>query len=239
MSKTDVHVIVLEPMSRLYARPTRTTGTIESALAEYAEQLADIPADDLREGWSGIVRTWTRSTWPTIGEIRTACDSNRTIKRDEDSVAVDFDVVNTETDEYVESFILGTLGRQAASEDWLDALRRYIRRIAHVQSQMLYRLRRGKRSTREQWWRDIFQYDEAEAAGEISVSLPTKEYAEMRAAGRRLEPYSWEIKGAVRAAGRPPARERSAPVYLRDGPADSDPRPLAERAPASERPAGA
>lgn len=67
----DVYRIILNPMGVLYMAPRQIKSTEEKrqALLEYVAPLKGYSPEQLEQGWTRLKSTYTRSIWPSIGEI--------------------------------------------------------------------------------------------------------------------------------------------------------------------------
>lgn len=165
-------------------------------LSDYLQALKPFTDAQLEAGMRAFVSSWTMARWPKIGELTpfmreapVARLQGRKLWKEGYWPAVD-----ARCQRYMEGFMAGTLGRQAAAEGWSDRLHGFVRKRAWYQAQIAERCERkgkafdcranGKDGRR--FWSDkdieFWQLEELQRHGDITVSIPTDDLERMKVA---------------------------------------------------------
>lgn len=187
---------IVQPMVDYLGQPY---GFGEEAAARKSEQyvaaLAEYPAPTLSAAWERVRDSYGGKGWPSIKLLREACDAKQALldgpARKSSKAWLDgfWPEVEERHTEFRRQYELGALATQAKAEGWWFDLDQHVRRCAHMQAQIVVRLeRQGKPITTEGYSRSDIEYyrlDDMERAGDISVSVPAAEIADMKECARQ------------------------------------------------------
>lgn len=161
-------------------------------VADYLAALKDFSDPDLEVGMRALVEAWKYARWPKPGEVVPFMREAQAMSRKPLAVRPVsrggyWDAVKSRRDDFVNNFMAGTLGKEAAANGWQDQLRDYVRKVAWYQAQIVERCARsGKafacRAKNRDGWRiypddyiRFYQLEDLERYGEMTLSVPTEE----------------------------------------------------------------